>query len=129
VTAAARPETGPGSIASIGVRIRAFVIDSVLCVLIALAAGFRPGRPGYDLTVYGSFLLIELGFVSVVGQTPGMRVAGAAVVRFSDAGRASFRWVLVRTLLLATVIPALIVDATGRAMHDRAAGTVMMRTR
>ena len=124
-----RPESGPGSVAGIGVRIKAFIVDSVLCILIALAFGFRPGRPGYDLTVYGAFLLIELIFVSVFAQTPGMRVAGAAVVRVSDAGRAGFQWVLVRTLLLATVLPALIVDESGRAMHDRAAGTVMVRTR
>jgi len=116
-------------VAGIGVRIKAFIVDSVLCVLIALAAGFRPGRAGYDLTVYGSFLLIELLFVSVAGQTPGMRVAGAAVVRFSDAKRAALKWVLMRTLLLATVLPALVVDASGRAMHDRAAGTIMIRTR
>lgn len=127
--ALSRPESGPGSVAGIGVRIRAFVVDSVLCILIALAAGFRPGRPGYDLTVFGSFLLIELLFISIAGQTPGMRFAGAAVVRFADAGRAGFKWVLVRTLLLATVLPALIVDDSGRAMHDRAAGTVMIRTR
>jgi uncharacterized RDD family membrane protein YckC len=124
-----RPESGPGSVAGIGVRIKAFIIDSVLCILIALAAGFRPGRTGYELTVYGSFLLIELLFVSVAGQTPGMRVSGVAVVRFADAKRAPFRWVLVRTLLLATVLPALVVDPSGRAMHDRAAGTVMIRTR
>jgi uncharacterized RDD family membrane protein YckC len=123
------PDSGPGSVAGIGVRLKAFIVDSVLCVLIALAAGFRPGRPGYDLTVFGSFLLIELLFVAVAGQTPGMRVAGAAVVRFSDGKRAAFKWVLVRTLLLTTVLPALIVDASGRAMHDRAAGTIMIRTR
>jgi uncharacterized RDD family membrane protein YckC len=70
-----------------------------------------------------------VSFWGLIGQTPGMRVAGAAVVRFADAGRTSFKWVLVRTLLLATVLPALIVDASGRAMHDRAAGTVMIRTR
>jgi uncharacterized RDD family membrane protein YckC len=116
-------------VAGIGVRIKAFLADSVLCIFIALAAGFRPGRPGYDLTVFGSFLLIELLFVSLAGQTPGMRVAGAAVVRFSDAQRPAFKWVLVRTLLLATVLPALIVDTSGRAMHDRAAGTIMIRTR
>ena len=74
-------------------------------------------------------MLIELLFVSFAGQTPGMRFAGAAVTRFADAGRASFTWVLVRTLLLATVLPALVVDASGRAMHDRAAGTIMVRTR
>ena len=124
-----RPESGPGAVAGIGTRIIAFIVDSVLSVLIALLAGFRPGHAGYDVTVFVAFLGIELVFVSVVGQTPGMRVAGAAVVRMSDAGRASVKWVAVRTLLLATVLPALIVDVSGRAMHDRAAGTVMIRTR
>lgn len=124
-----RPESGPGSIAGIGTRVKAFVVDSLLSIAVALLAGFRPGEVGYGLTVYGTFLLLELLFITVAGQTPGMRVAGAAVVRAGDSGRAAARWVLVRTLLLAAILPALIVDITGRAMHDRAAGTVMIRTR
>ena len=124
-----RPESGPGAVAGIGTRIQAFIVDSVLSVLIALLAGFRPGHTGYSVTVCVAFLAIELLFVSAVGQTPGMRVAGAAVVRMTDAGRASVKWVVVRTLLLAAILPALIVDVSGRAMHDRAAGTVMIRTR
>lgn len=127
--ASGRPETGPGSIAGIGTRIKAFIVDSLLSIAVALLAGFRPGEVGYGLTVLGTFLLIELLFIAVAGQTPGMRVAGAAVVRASDSGRAKPGWVAVRTLLLATILPALIVDITGRAMHDRAAGTVMIRTR
>jgi uncharacterized RDD family membrane protein YckC len=127
--APARPESGPGSVAGIGTRLRAFIVDSLLSVGIALLAGFRPQHAGYDVTVWGSFLAIELLFVAVAGQTPGMRVAGAAVVRATDSGRAKLRWVAVRTALLATVLPALIVDVSGRAMHDRAAGTVMIRTR
>jgi uncharacterized RDD family membrane protein YckC len=124
-----RSTEGPGSVAGIGTRLKAFVVDSLLSVAIALLSGFRPGHPGYDVTVLASFLLIELVFVAAVGQTPGMRAAGAAVVRASDSAKAKVRWVAVRTLLLATVLPALIVDVTGRAMHDRAAGTVMIRTR
>jgi hypothetical protein len=58
-----------------------------------------------------------------------MRVAGVAVVRASDRGRARIGWVLVRTLLLAAVVPALIPDKTGRPMHDRAAATLTLRTR
>lgn len=123
-----RPAEGPGSVAGIGTRIKAFVVDSLLSVAIALLTGFRPGHPGYNVTVLVSFLLIELGFVAAVGQTPGMRVAGAAVVRASDSAKARLQWVALRTLLLAAVLPALIVDVTGRAMHDRAAGTVMIRT-
>lgn len=125
----ARPETGPGSVAGIGARLKAFVVDSLLSIGVALLAGFRPGEAGYGLTVYGTFLLIELLFIAVAGQTPGMRVVGAAVVRAGDSGRAKPGWVAVRTLLLAAILPALIVDVTGRAMHDRAAGTVMIRTR
>jgi uncharacterized RDD family membrane protein YckC len=123
------PAQGAGSVAGIGVRIGAFLVDSVVSIAIALAAGYRPGSRGYDLVVYAAFLLIEIVFVCVAGQTPGMRVAGVAVVRLADRGRPRPGWVLVRTLLLATVLPALIVDVTGRAMHDRAAGTVMLRTR
>lgn len=123
------PESGPGSVAGIGTRIKAFIVDSLLSIAVALLAGFRPGELGYGLTIYGTFLLIELLFIAVAGQTPGMRVAGAVVVRISDARRASLRWVAVRTVLLATILPALIVDITGRAMHDRAAGTVMLRTK
>ena len=123
------PESGPGSVAGIGTRIKAFIVDSLLSVAVALLAGFRPGQVGYGLTIYATFLLIELVFIAVAGQTPGMRVARAGVVRVSDGHRASLRWVAVRTVLLATILPALIVDVTGRAMHDRAAGTVMLRTR
>jgi uncharacterized RDD family membrane protein YckC len=127
--AESRPETGPGSVAGIGTRIQAFIVDSLLSIAVALLAGFRPGEVGYGLTIFGTFMLIEMLFVAVAGQTPGMRVTGAAVVRASDSSRAKPGWVAVRTLLLATVLPALIVDVTGRAMHDRAAGTVMIRTR
>jgi len=126
---ASRPESGPGAVAGIGTRIRAFVVDSLLSIAVALLAGFRPGEVGYGLTIYGTFLVIEMLFITVAGQTPGMRVVGAAVVRAADSTRAKPGWVAVRTLLLATILPALIVDITGRAMHDRAAGTVMIRTK
>jgi hypothetical protein len=50
-------------------------------------------------------------------------------VRADGKGKPALGWVLVRTLLLAVVAPALVIDTDGRAMHDRAAGTVMLRTR
>jgi len=34
---------------------------------------------------------------------------------------------LVRTLLLGLVIPAVVTDDDGRGLHDRAAGTVVVR--
>src|SRR3954451_11674774 len=110
-------------LASFGLRLVAFLVDGLLADVVALVSGRHPGDTGYGLVSYLAFLAIELLFVSTVGQTPGMRVAGIAVVRAADGGRARFGWVLLRTLLLAAVVPALIPDRTGRPMHDRAAGT------
>jgi uncharacterized RDD family membrane protein YckC len=98
----------------------------VLAVIVN--GGFHVGDR-QNFSSYLAFLLLEVVFVSFIGQTPGMRVVGIGVVRFSDRGRPTLRWVLLRTLLLAAIVPALFTDGSGRAMHDRAAGTVMVRTR
>jgi uncharacterized RDD family membrane protein YckC len=124
------PASGPGSIAGFGQRFLAFVIDGVLADLIGIIVngGYeRSDRESFEVAV--AFLLIELVFITFAGQTPGMRAVGIAVVRFDGRGRTALRWVAVRTLLLAAVVPGLFTDSTGRAMHDRAAGTVMIRTR
>jgi uncharacterized RDD family membrane protein YckC len=122
-------DAGPGSVAGFGARLLAFIVDGALAVLVAVATGHRPPSAGYNLVVYLSFLAIEVVFVSVAGQTPGMRAAGVVVVRQADKARPRLDWVLVRTMLLAALVPALLIDSTGRALHDRAAGTVMLRTR
>jgi uncharacterized RDD family membrane protein YckC len=119
-----------GSVAGFGSRFLAFFVDGVLADLLAIAinGGFHNnGRQ--SLSSYLAFLLIELIFVTVAGQTPGMRVLGVAVLRADRQGRAPFKWVLLRTALLAAIVPALFNDASGRAMHDRAAGTVTVHTR
>src|SRR4051812_16247365 len=100
------------TLASFGLRLGAFVVDGLLADAVALISGRRPGEAGYGLISYLAFLAIELLFVSTVSQTPGMRVAGIAVVRATDRGRPTLGWVLVRTLLLAAVVPALIPDKT-----------------
>jgi uncharacterized RDD family membrane protein YckC len=123
------PRAGAGSVARFGARLLAFIVDGVLSVLIAVLAGFRPGHAGYGLVVYGAFLAIELLFLTVAGQTPGMRMAGVVVVRARDAGKPQVQWVLVRTVLLAALVPAVVVDGSGRALHDRAAGLATVRTR
>jgi uncharacterized RDD family membrane protein YckC len=124
------PDTGIGSVAGFGSRFVAFVIDGVLADLLAIAlnGGFHNNGVQSALS-YIAFLLIELIFVTVAGQTPGMRAVGIAVLREDRQGRPAFKWVLLRTVLLATIVPALFNDGSGRAMHDRAAGTVMIHVR
>jgi uncharacterized RDD family membrane protein YckC len=113
-----------------GLRLWAFVIDIVIADLLAIIInGGYHADSRQNLLNYLAFLVIEVVFVTLAGQTPGMRMAGIAVVRESDYGRPRLPWVLVRTLLLAVIVPALIVDENGRAMHDRAAGLRMVRTR
>jgi uncharacterized RDD family membrane protein YckC len=123
-------ESGPGSVAGFGVRFGGFLIDAVLADLLAVIVngGYQVGAR-QTLSSYVAFLLIEIVFVTAAGQTPGMRVAGVVVIRVDRQGRPSLGWVLLRTVLLATIVPAIITDQSGRAMHDRAAGTVMVRTR
>ena len=122
-------ESGPGSVATFGARLLAFFVDGALSVLIAVVSGFRPGTNGYGLVVYAAFLAIELVFLTVAAQTPGMRIAGIVVVRAVDGGKPRLQWVLLRTVLLAFVVPAVVPDKTGRPLHDRAAGLTMLRTR
>lgn len=121
--------TSAGSIAGFGSRLLAFLVDAVVCDLLALFSGRRPGDPVYGYIVFAAFLLVEFLFVGLAGQTPGMRVVGLAVVRAHDGGRQRLGWIAVRTILLAVVIPALLPDASGRCLHDRAAGTSTIRLR
>jgi uncharacterized RDD family membrane protein YckC len=123
-------EAGAGSVASFGSRVLAFIIDAVLADVLAIIVngGFHVGDR-QNFSSYLAFLLLEVVFVAFAGQTPGMRVVGIAVVRADGQGRATLKWVLLRTLLLAAIVPALFTDGSGRAMHDRAAGTIMVRTR
>ena len=124
------PDSGPGSIATFGARLLSFLVDGILADVIGLIINGGPHTSNrQNLSVYLAFLLLEIVFVTLASQTPGMRIAGIAVVRADGQGRPKLRWVLVRTLLLAVVAPALVIDADGRAMHDRAAGTVMLRVR
>jgi uncharacterized RDD family membrane protein YckC len=118
-----------GSIAGFGARLLAFLVDAVVCDLLALFSGRRPGDAVYGYIVFAAFLAMEFLFVGLAGQTPGMRVVGLAVVRAKDGGRPALKWALVRTILLAFVAPALIPDASGRALHDRAAGTSTIHLR
>ena len=124
------PETGVGSIAGFGRRFLAFLVDGLIADVISIfvLGGWKAGGE-QNAVVYAGFLLIELLFVWLAGQTPGMRLVGIAVVRYGRSGRQTLGWIAARTLLIATIVPAVIPDSEGRYLHDRAAGTVMLRTR
>lgn len=121
------PADGPNSVAPFGRRVGAFVIDSVIADLLTLAWGYRPGDRAYGVTVLVGFLLIELVFVAVFGQTPGMRLLRMRVAALADGRKPRLRWVVVRTVLLGLAVPPLVVDRDNRGLHDRASATVVVR--
>lgn len=122
------PQHGPGSIGRFGRRLVAVFVDWTICQLIAFLL-FRVelghGGPGSFLPL-AIFALENLLLVGTLGFTVGHRVVGLGVL--SRTGRrASFVQVLIRTFLLCLAIPALIWDRDGRGLHDKAAGTVILR--
>ena len=114
------PERGPGSVASMPRRILALFIDWLLSMLIA-----------YWLT-HSQFWTIVVFAIEVYvltatsGFTVGKRLVGIRTVR-TNGGLVGFRWALVRTAILLTVIPPLLTDRDLRGLHDRASDTVVIR--
>ncbi|MDE9366460.1 RDD family protein [Luteipulveratus sp. YIM 133132] len=124
------PAQGPGSLAGLGPRVVALLIDWAVCSLIAAAfLGYRLG--GQGATGFAPLLVFAVEnvlLVGTVGFTLGHRVLGMRVTR-PDGGVAGPVAGAIRTLLLCLVIPAVIWDRDQRGLHDRAAGTVLVRTR
>ncbi|MFD6178772.1 MULTISPECIES: RDD family protein [unclassified Isoptericola] len=124
------PETGPGSLARLGRRAVALLVDWAVATLIAYLvttpATFAELNSWVTL---GVFALENVLLVSTAGFTIGHRLLGMQVRTLgAPEGMANgFVRGLVRSLLLCLVIPAVVWDRDGRGLHDRAAGTVLVR--
>ncbi|MGW1466455.1 RDD family protein [Streptomyces sp. NPDC002308] len=120
------PEQGPGSVAPLGRRFGAIFIDWALCMVIAyglIAPGDQQAAGNWALLV---FLVMSFLTVGTLGFTPGKRLLRLRVVS-QDGGRFGLVRVLVRSVLLVLVIPALIWDRDGRGLHDRLSRSVQVR--
>ncbi|MFI1796061.1 RDD family protein [Streptomyces sp. NPDC020379] len=120
------PESGPGSIARPGRRIAAIFIDWALCMLVAYAflSGGKAQQTGnWALLI---FFVLSVLTVGTVGCTPGKRLLGLRVIS-ENGGRLALPRVLLRSVLLAIGIPAIIWDRDTRGLHDRLARAVQVR--
>ncbi|WP_069386161.1 RDD family protein [Cellulosimicrobium cellulans] len=129
------PPEGPGSLAGLGRRVVALAIDWTLATLVAYVF-FRPAVPGFfegisALPVWAQplvFAVENLLLVSTLGFTVGHRLLGLRVRRLAEPARmVGIGRALLRTVLLCLVVPAVVWDSDGRGLHDRAAGTVLVR--
>jgi uncharacterized RDD family membrane protein YckC len=119
------PESGSGSIARFGSRLVAFLVDAVACALIAMPIPMSSGWAQWATTLI--FLAEVLLGTWLAGSSFGQRLRGLRVVRV-DGRPVGFTRALLRTALLALLVPALVWDRDGRGLHDRAAGTVLLRS-
>jgi len=116
-----RPQTGVGSVARPGRRIGAIAIDFAVCFLVYLA--FFYGSSFASLII---FVIEQLIFLIPFGGSLGHLLLGMRVVTLKNTWAGWWR-PIVRTVLLALFVPALIWDADQRGLHDVFAGTVLVR--
>lgn len=120
------PPTGPGSVPGFGRRLAALFFDWLLS-LGAASFFVAPGsQEAANLT-----LLIFAGqsvvLLSLFGTTIGKRLVGIGLAATGERGLLWPVAMLLRTVLLCLVIPAVVYDRDQRGLHDRVAGTVSRR--
>jgi uncharacterized RDD family membrane protein YckC len=120
------PESGPRSIARPGRRILSLGIDWAIAT--GLSVAFFPTGPWQTngFITLGLFGGIQLLFLLVVNGGIGHLLLGMRVVPLVP-GRLAFWRALLRTALVCLFVPAVIMDADQRGLHDRAAGTLLVR--
>lgn len=120
------PEAGPRSIARPGRRIGALLIDWALASALSLAFFSTGPWQTNGFVTLGLFAGIQILFLLVVNGGIGHLALGLRVVPLNP-GRLGVWRPIVRTLLVCLFVPAVIMDADQRGLHDRAAGTVLVR--
>jgi uncharacterized RDD family membrane protein YckC len=120
------PEHGPGSVASVGRRIGAICVDWALCMLVSyafLSGGSAQRAANWALVVFFVISVLTLG---TVGSTPGKLLLRVRVIGV-DGSRLGLPRVLLRSVLILLIIPAVVWDQDGRGLHDRFSGAVQVR--
>jgi uncharacterized RDD family membrane protein YckC len=122
------PRSGPGSVAGIGRRLGALLIDWVACAVIAMGVlGGDKDLAKVQYLTLAIFAAETYILTALTGYTLGKRLLGLRVARL-DGKPVGLVWGLVRTVLFLVVIPPLIFDGDLRGLHDQAANTVVIRT-
>lgn len=119
------PTSGRGSVSGWGRRFLGLAVDWAVAVLIGQV--FLADLVGRDLGPLLVFFLLHALLVSTLGVTIGHAVAGTAVRRMDAPRPVGFGRGVPRAILLCLVVPAIVWDQDRRGLHDRAAGTVVVR--
>lgn len=117
------PDSGPRSVARLGRRTLAILIDWGLALLLANVVA--QGTDASLLTL-GIFAVAQMVFIPTIGGSIGHRLLGLRVVPIVGGWVGVWR-PAVRTLMLLLVIPVIVWDSDQRGFHDKIAGTVLVR--
>lgn len=120
------PESGPGSLATIGRRVGAVVLDCLIAA--ALTWPFTAPELPRNWSLVGFFVL----YVATTwwfGRTPGMMLTGLRLGVEGEGQSLGLLKAIVRTVLLMLLLPAVLMDGNRRGFHDKAAGTVVVTDR
>jgi uncharacterized RDD family membrane protein YckC len=120
------PQAGAGSGARWGPRILALLIDWLVANLMALlvvgVGAWSSATPRGWAPLLLWFVLVALS-TGLTGASPGQHLLGLRVVRLDLRPVGLWRGI-VRTALIALVIPPLVFDPDRRGLHDLAVGTI-----
>ena len=125
------PAHGVSSVAGFGRRAAALLVDWLIAYGIA-ALLIGPGAlddRNLGWTVLGVWFLITAVPVAAFGASAGMTALGIRVASLDSAAVVGVPRALLRTFMIALVLPAIFRDEDGRGWHDRATRTVVVRTR
>lgn len=141
------PQRGRGSLATGWTRCWGLLVDWLMSYGIALLF-VGHGQPFSETVQHlgtpqlAVWFVVGVVTITLFGFTPGQFVAGLRVIRVDHgpeftatiaSGERSASVGIVRALmrqvLIVFIVPALLNDYNGRALHDRATGTAVVRSR
>ncbi len=123
------PQSGPGSLASMGRRLVALLIDWLISyglALLALGVG-AISKMTLSTAILVIWFLLGVVAVRLFGFTPGQLALSLQVVAVDGRAPIGLGRLAVRGLLIALVVPALFADSDGRGLQDRVTGTAVVR--
>lgn len=120
------PRTGAASVATIGSRLGALLLDCLLAG--ALTWVFTAPQLPQNWSLVTLFVLYTIS-TAFFGRTPGMTFVGIGLASKIEGQRLGLPKAAVRTVLLMLLVPAVLLDQDRRGLHDKAAGTIVVNAR
>lgn len=126
------PESGPQSVARVGRRLLAITLDWVISALVLMLVTGKDyltlsSSAAGQLQLLGVFVVLQILGIWFIGGSMGHRIFRLYLVNISGGALDWWR-PIVRSVLLALVVPALVWDSDQRGFHDKIAGTILLKS-